>query len=158
MFRPCDCLESALFLYRMKQFLKYALLGLLAALIFYGGAGVNRVTYCCQGCLKAGIKAVAMHTCCSKHQQPQDDGRDSAFQWSQKRACGVERIEFEWNTTSENNLFTLEPISWILVGESVVNKLLSIPLADSFVGLHGFRPPPILQPRTLLSFLTLLLI
>ena len=40
---------------------------MMAALIFYGGAGVNLISYCCNLCRSEGIEAVANDKCCEIH-------------------------------------------------------------------------------------------
>ena len=39
----------------------------MAVLVFYGGAGVNVITYCCKECRSAGIEALTIDKCCEIH-------------------------------------------------------------------------------------------
>ena len=48
----------------MKNALTYLFVVFLAALVFYGGAGVNLVTYCCTDCSSEGVTALLESKCC----------------------------------------------------------------------------------------------
>ena len=39
----------------------------MAVLVFYGGAGVNVISYCCKDCRSAGIEALINDKCCEIH-------------------------------------------------------------------------------------------
>ena len=39
----------------------------MAVLVFYGGAGINVISYCCKDCRSAGIEALLNDKCCEIH-------------------------------------------------------------------------------------------
>ena len=39
----------------------------MAVLVFYGGAGINIISYCCKECRSAGIEALINNKCCDIH-------------------------------------------------------------------------------------------
>lgn len=51
----------------MRRFATSLFLVILASLIFYGGAGVNFVSYCCGVCEKEGVEALLEAKCCEIH-------------------------------------------------------------------------------------------
>jgi hypothetical protein len=51
----------------MKNTVKYTLTIIMAALVFYGGAGINIISYCCNQCRSAGIEALLEDKCCEIH-------------------------------------------------------------------------------------------
>ena len=59
----------------MRRFATSLFLVILASLIFYGGAGVNFVSYCCGVCEKEGVEALLAAKCCEIHGH--DHSRDN---------------------------------------------------------------------------------
>lgn len=51
----------------MKKIFTHILSVLMAVLVFYGGAGVNIISYCCGDCRSAGIEALLKDKCCEIH-------------------------------------------------------------------------------------------
>ena len=51
----------------MKKTVTYLFIVFLASLIFYGGAGVNFVTYCCNDCRTEGVAVLLNDNCCEVH-------------------------------------------------------------------------------------------
>ena len=47
----------------MKKTVTYLFIVFLASLIFYGGAGVNFVTYCCNDCRTEGVAVLLNDNC-----------------------------------------------------------------------------------------------
>jgi hypothetical protein len=169
----------------MKKICTYTLTILLMALVFYGGAGVNIVFYCCNQCRSAGIEMLlndpdhANHkpaadehpllSCCAKKAaRPESDAcgthpvktgnHCTTAHASDDNCCNMERISFDWNThhTTVSEM-NLSPL---------VFDLLPSELPDSSVGnfLRGRndalmpKGPPFVCPREYLSRLTILLI
>lgn len=145
----------------MKQFFKYSLIALLAGLIFYGGAGVNWVTACCENCFNTGLDVSLQKSCCaSAHEDSHQAGMDMfAFDAVVDGAhdCGIERVEFKW-TSLENDrtLVQLPVIADFVFTLSTLDLLThnASPLVLSYVD----NPPPLLSPREYLTLLTTLLI
>ncbi len=140
------------------------ILSLLAALIFYGGAGVNLVTYCCDDCFKAGIQAVMSESCCSSCPDGLEKKQkevDLSIQIASVKAihdCGIERLEFKW-TTNENqhSLFMPSMFSDVLFTTSSISLVPELVLCSSFL-YNEDHPPAFLHPRYYLSLLRMLLI
>ena len=53
----------------MKKIVTYLFIVFLATLVFYGGAGVNLVTYCCGDCRMEGVTVLLENKCCEMHGQ-----------------------------------------------------------------------------------------
>lgn len=51
----------------MKKIVTYLFIVFLATLVFYGGAGVNLVTYCCGDCRMEGVTVLLENKCCEMH-------------------------------------------------------------------------------------------
>lgn len=144
----------------MKQFLKYTILSLLAGLIFYGGAGVNWVTYCCNDCFKVGIQAAVSESCCGSHADTESTIPEIVtypVAINGLHNCGIERVEFEWTFDNERSLIILPFITDVLYNLSYTYLLTdSNLLADVF--FNEDDPPSVLPPRAYLALLTTLLI
>ncbi len=56
-----------IFALTMRNIAKHTLTVIMAALVFYGGAGINIISYCCNQCRSAGIKALFQDKCCEIH-------------------------------------------------------------------------------------------
>ena len=74
----------------MKKTVTFLFIVFLAALVFYGGAGVSLVTYCCGDCRTEGVTALLENkcfnlTCCLALKS--EDGC----------CCDVEYVSFDWN-------------------------------------------------------------
>ena len=127
---------------------------MMAVLVFYGGAGFNLISYCCNLCRMEGIEVVIHEKCCDIHQHDHSDEDHDTHD-----CCSMERIIFDW--FAQNSLeqeidispFTLDLFS---------NNLLNISYSD--INLYGVNHapashgPPVGLPRDYLSILTVLLI
>lgn len=148
----------------MKQLFKYILLSLLAGLIFYGGAGVNWVTYCSNGCLKKSVQTVVVEDHCNTYGHTDEQEEDvpvMALSQSVLNAlhnCSIERVEFKW-TSFENkrSLILLPFITDALYQLSYTYLLTDSELLAKVIFIKD-DPPSILPPREYLTLLTTLLI
>lgn len=141
----------------MKRFVAYPLLVFLAALIFYGGAGVNFISYCCGDCEDEGIEVLVEDMCCDIHEHAHDSLPPHPSNLVHTHGCGIERVNFDWNSVHMPT-FILQP----LVCDLFFSRISDISLVSSFEE-NKYLPsaatgPPIKCPRTYLSFLTTLLI
>lgn len=132
----------------------------LASLIFYGGAGVNLINYCCGDCLKTGIEAVVTKDCCSTHNHDTETRAKEEMPLSINgiHDCGIERIEFSWTAEDTGRIIQLQPLVTDVLFPASFNSLLIEPVLDSVVQYVENNPPPILPPREYLAQLTVLLI
>lgn len=144
----------------MKKNATYSLLLFLAFLIFYGGGGVNLITYCCNDCHSEGVEAVVKGKCCEIHNHTHlsvsiVDEPICCMQGS--KGCDVQRVEFDWTNISFQSL-DLQP-NVIDLFYSVIPDLLlgSVNYTVSFFSICS-TGPPIPCPRVYLSLLTMLLI
>lgn len=148
----------------MKHFLQYTLISLLAGLIFYGGAGVNWVTYCCDDCFKVGIQAAISETCCNTHTYgSKQEQTIPAMTMSESvvgglHNCGIERVEFEWTSLENERSLIILPV----ITDALYNLSYTYLLTDSDLSANiCFQeddPPAVAHPREYLTLLTTLLI
>ena len=73
----------------MKKTVTYLFIVFLATLVFYGGAGVSLVTYCCGDCQTEGVTALLENKCCEMHGQARCASQDGC-------CCDVEYVSFDW--------------------------------------------------------------
>ena len=83
----------------MKKTVTYLFIVFLASLIFYGGAGVNFVTYCCNDCRTEGVAVLLNDNCCEVHGHGCCDTTTEEASCSsgccEDDCCDLERISFE---------------------------------------------------------------
>lgn len=145
----------------MKKSVTYFFVVFLAALIFYGGAGVNLVTYCCGDCRTEGVAVLLEDHCCEIHAHDHAaaaQGEGCCHTSSDDSGCGVERVHFDW-TAIQQSLQNLQPVVIDLASAVFAHFLSLVP--DPFANISQVvakEDPPILCPQTYLSLLTTLLI
>ena len=160
---------------------------LMAALFFYGGAGINLISYCCNLCRNAGIEAVLNDKCCdihrhnhATHQIPHlvsgccfseceahdidvtagvtPDRFPFYIDHAPDNCCKMKRISFDlFSTNSSEHEISLTSV----FSDFISFNLLDVTYLDiSPVAIHTPEPhgPPIALPRDYLSILTVLLI
>ena len=136
----------------MKKVFTYFATFVTAALVFYGGAGVNLVSYCCNLCRMEGIEAVAGDKCCDIHHHDHSDH-------SSTDCCSFERISFDWvahNLSEQDIDFSPFSMDVFMCDPLIVSNFNTISIGKKLApALHG---PPIVLPRDYLSILTVLLI
>ena len=134
----------------MKKTVTYLFIVFLAALVFYGGAGVSLVTYCCGDCRTEGVTALLENKCCEMHGQAQCASEDGC-------CCDVEYVSFDWNVFN-GHLFNLQPVVIDLISHvSSHLSLVPVPFINEAVEIERESPPGF-DSGTYLSFLTVLLI
>ena len=91
----------------------------LSALIVYGGSGVNAYFFCCDMCRTEGASAIIEHKCCEIHQHHHlggmithiDEHQCDRHFTEQHDACGVNRIQFDWETQQTvKSMLQLQPL------------------------------------------------
>ena len=156
----------------------------MAVLVFYGGAGINVISYCCKECRSAGVEALLNDKCCEIHNHSHahvegncsesshpahtennccDSGHpdlyNSLCDHSSGDNCNMERIDFDWNSQNADELqIDLSPIAHDLFSNNLFNNPpthLSFICENNTVMPNG---PPLVLPRDYLSVLTVLLI
>ena len=144
----------------------------MAVLVFYGGAGVNIISYCCNDCRAAGIEALIHDKCCDIHHHNHDQDQDHNHESDSSKSCcntlkdhssddncNMERIDFDWNVQNADELkIELSPDVHNLFSDSFLNNsyaYLPVMSEDNTVMPKG---PPLVLPRDYLSILTVLLI
>lgn len=152
----------------MKNGFIYTITALLAILIFYGGSGVNFVSYCCDDCRAAGVEVVVNDKCCDIHEHQHEHNhshnkattaKDDCFDHlCETDCCTLERVDFEWDQTT-HPVFNLEPVAFDLIsmGKPVSSLLPDLELTEIHRVEQG-GPPLAVCPRVYLSLLTTLLI
>lgn len=78
----------------MRRFATSLFLVILASLIFYGGAGVNFVSYCCGVCEKEGVEALLEAKCCEihGHDHSRDKLANNTVECCGMNGCGIEGL------------------------------------------------------------------
>jgi hypothetical protein len=95
----------------MKRSICISFATFLSALIFWGGSGVNAYFFCCNDC--HAEKIITGTDCCSTSQGITLHSNDNACLYhrlAEGKCCGVDRIEFDWQSAS-NNQIDLQPLS-----------------------------------------------
>lgn len=146
----------------MKNTVTYLFIVFLAALVFYGGAGVNLITYCCGDCRTEGVTALLDNKCCEihEHQHCTDVAKHLStccHPGEEDGCCDVEYVSFDWNVFQGVG-FDLQPAAIDLMSLAVSNlSLIPVPFVDESGDIEQDSPPGI-YPDTYLSLLTVLLI
>lgn len=141
----------------MKRLLVYSLLVFLASLVFYGGSGVNLVSYCCDTCEDEGVEALLEDKCCDIHEHAHKPLFTHTSDLGHTHGCDIERVSFDWNLTNAQ-ILDLQPGVYDLFLSDLPYTIQS---PDSPVGNYApemMTGPPIVCPRAYLSLLTTLLI
>ena len=134
----------------MKKTVTYLFIVFLATLVFYGGAGVSLVTYCCGDCQTEGVTALLENKCCEMHGQARCASQDGCY-------CDVEYVSFDWNVF-HGHLFNLQPVAIDLISHICSHlSLVPVPFINE-AGEIERESPPGFDAGTYLSFLTVLLI
>lgn len=150
----------------MKKTLTYLFVMVMSALIFYGGAGINVISYCCDTCRTVGIEAVSDHKCCEihehnhhKHQTTTESTCKNCIKHAHEMCCGLERIQHDWNNQNiSDSELDIEPVSVDLLYTGLGN-ISTIPILSVKENCANMSTgPPLTPPRTYLSLLTTLLI
>lgn len=145
----------------MKKTVTYLFVVFLASLIFYGGAGVNWVTYCCSDCRTEGVAVLLNDNCCEVH------GHDCCDTMVEETACpsdccdddccGLERISFDWSSFNIP-IVQLQPVVIDLLSFNLsLTSLVPVPSIKEFI-TQDQDGPPIVCPRIYLNLLASLLI
>lgn len=145
----------------MKNRVTYLFVVLLASLIFYGGAGVNLITYCCGDCQTEGVAVLLNDNCCEVHEHdccgtaPEPQAGHSCC--NDEECCGIQRIDFEWSS-SDNPVVELQPavIELLSYGSSLYS-LIPYPTNNKYFA-SSQDSPPVVCPRIYLNMLSVLLI
>ena len=172
----------------MKKVLTYLVTSMMAASVFYGGAGINMISYCCNVCRSVGIDAVTNGKCCDIHHHDHS-GRYIAHHASVccENTCDkhvenhpVVAVLTGCNHHSEfesTDCCNMKRISFDLFAQSLLKQEINLSplLTDLFSGdiltvshldnisigeklTHAPHGPPTVLPRDYLSILTVLLI
>ena len=146
----------------MKNTVTYLCIVFLAALIFYGGAGVNLITYCCGDCRTEGVTVLLKDNCCEVHEHSccdaaADEAAACKSGCCEEDDCGLERISFDWSSFS-NPIIELQPVVIDLLSFVFPQaSLLPIPSIKEYIP-QDQDGPPVVCPRIYLNLLTTLLI
>lgn len=154
-----------IFVIDMKKAFIYLFVLVMSALIFYGGAGINVISYCCDMCRSAGIEEVSNHKCCGihglhhEHQEATEHACNSCIRHAHEMCCGLERIQYDWNNQNISDTeLDIQPVTLDLLCAGICNisTIPSLSVEESCANMS--TGPPLKTPRTYLSLLTTLLI
>lgn len=158
-----DTIKKYLSLQKMKKVFTYSFIVLLAALVFYGGAGVNVISFCCDDCQAVGTEVLKEDMCCEIHGHTHEhdtmveaaDG--SHLNHEKEMCCDLERIAFDWDS---QYVFSIElqpvTIDLLFAGLSDIS-IIPLPHYKELIPIMSNGPPE-RAPRAYLSLLTTLLI
>ena len=158
----------------MKKIFTHIFAIFMAVLVFYGGAGVNIISYCCKECRSAGIEALVSDKCCEIHNHSHSQANHKhtsstsccnhiahaeESQHSSDDSCNIERIDFDWSSQNTDELeIDFSPNVHDLFSNNLFSNSpahLSLICENGTVMPNG---PPLACPRDYLSILTVLLI
>ena len=148
----------------MKKIGTYSISMLIAALIFYGGAGVNMISYCCNLCRAGGIEVVINDKCCDihHHQHTNNKQATSPYSFHEHEAgscCNMNRISFDLSAQSLlKQEFDFKPVALQLFSCNLTGIFSANLLQDNNIIAYAPHGPPLVLPSDYLSILTVLLI
>jgi hypothetical protein len=171
---------NLIFVVNMKNIFKYTLAILLTVPVFYGGAGVNIVYYCCNQCRSAGIEMLLNDKCCkihhanhkqaagqhkrssccteAEHAHPVKTCNHCTTNHASDNCCNMERISFDWYTQHTTGPeMNLSPVVLDLF-LSEIPAIAILKFLRSKTGAVMPKGPPFACPHDYLSLLTILLI
>lgn len=145
----------------MKNAVTYLFIIFLATLIFYGGAGVNLVTYCCGDCRTEGVAVLLDDNCCEVHEHSCCDTTAETTACHsgccEDDACGLERVNFDWSSFNSPSVVLQPAVTDLLSFAFPIASLLPVPSIKEY-NTQDQDGPPIVCPRIYLNLLTTLLI
>ena len=156
----------------MRKKAAYLCILFLATLIFYGGAGVNLVTYCCGDCRSEGVAVLLEKDCCEVHGHEHGDANEHTEEHAEANLpagtantlcgtedayCDLERVSFDWNSVAQL-VVNLQPVVIDLLSFGISSASLPAFLPENKLFLFADNSPPFVCPRIYLSLLTTLLI
>lgn len=144
----------------MKKMFTYTFVIVMAALVFYGGTGVNMVSFCCSDCRTAGMEVLTGDKCCEIHGHTHDqiviESASASVGHSHEMCCDLERVNFDWDS-EQVSIENPEPITFELFLTGLPDiSIINLPFVGENTSVMPTGPP--LLPRTYLSLLTTLLI
>lgn len=133
---------------------------LMAFLVFYGGAGVNIVSFCCSECRSAGMEVLTGNKCCEIHGHSHDEvtieAATAGISHSHEMCCNMHRISFDWDY-EKTSIESPQPLVVDLFADGLPDlSNIILPIVSEVTSVMPTGPP--LPPRVYLSLLTTLLI
>lgn len=145
----------------MKNTVSYLFIVFLATLVFYGGAGINLVTYCCGDCRTEGVEVLLDDKCCEihdhDHSEAVEEKLSASGQMDEESCCNLERVSFDWNSSTLPST-QLQPAVVDLFSFGTLHASLIPSLFFSDCLFQETDRPPLVGPRVYLSLLNVLLI
>lgn len=155
----------------MKKFVQRFILLIAAATIFFTGAGVTIINYCCTDCSGQTLIMTEKHTCCAEGQHevepvksccsdPEENtNNDSCTNstFSQDMHCTASRLSIDIDASSFRPHLSA-PFVWISETLSYISLSISSDntiYTDDYI---SFKSPPDIPPREYLSLIRILII
>jgi len=145
----------------MKRIFTYTFIVILAALVFYGGAGVNVISFCCDDCRNAGTQVVKEGVCCEIHghshgEMAMLETADASVSHTEEMCCNLRRVYFDWND-GHTQIISPSPVVLDLLFTGIPDISINpLPIVREINTVMPTGPP--LCPKVYLSLLTTLLI
>jgi len=155
----------------MKKFVQRFILLIAAATVFFTGAGVTIINYCCNSCSGQTLIMTEKHVCCSQGQHDVEPVKsccstseekiyDEACErsvFSQDTHCTASRVSMDIDASSFRPQVSA-PFVWISEVLSDISLCISsdkIIYTDDYL---SFKSPPDIPPREYLSLISILII
>lgn len=161
--------SSFIFVTNMKSVQRIILL-IVAVTVFFTGAGVTIINYCCTSCSGQTLFMTEKHQCCSASEHSHNGGSCCALPSEEINANACEGMAYANDTHCTTSRLSIDidassfrpqiSIPFVWVSDAIV------PVLDVFVVDSGragdllacFSPPPDITPREYLSFIQVLII
>ncbi|MDH6310802.1 hypothetical protein M2451_003582 [Dysgonomonas sp. PFB1-18] len=155
----------------MKRFAQNIILVIAAATVFFTGAGVTIINYCCASCSGQTLIMAQQHTCCAiSHEQHTDatapccaateaESHDSCetTAFSGETHCQASRLSIDIDAASFRP-HVATPVVWISDNSLILASAL-LPDTTEFADHYSlFKSPPDIPPREYLSLIRVLII
>lgn len=155
----------------MKKFGQTIIILIVAATVFFTGAGVTVIDYCCSSCGGQTLLMTEQHICCSEEHSMSDiETMDccSIQKTSKGDACGNSSFEKDSHCTASRVSIDTDASSYrphVVIPCVWLSETFYVPLesallqnANSIDGFTGFKSPPDIPPRKYLSLIRVLII
>ncbi|NDV94733.1 hypothetical protein D0T84_07345 [Dysgonomonas sp. 521] len=153
----------------MKKFAQRFILLIAAATVFFTGAGVTIINYCCTSCSGQTLFMTEQHICCVQEnddikagsccseKEMSHDACESDSNFTKDTHCTASRLSIDIDASSFRPHVAI-PFVWISDAFPVLSASI-IPVKTEYAGDYtSFRSPPGIPPREYLSFIRILII
>ncbi|WP_163269865.1 hypothetical protein [Dysgonomonas sp. 511] len=148
----------------MEKLIKKSIILVIAAAVFFTGAGITIMHYCCSSMSYRAVTVIQQHTCCA---HTGNNAANSCCDESQKacahdsdgahKHCTSTRLSIDIDAASFRPHIAL-PFVWVLDVLPVFTQLLNCDLDSHIQHQQKENAPPNIPPREYLSIIRVLII